>query len=228
MSEPAALPNQPLVVVTGASGALGQRCCEVLGQARARVVGLTHRTPTTAVVVQQHALDLNDTAATQQVFARIARTLGRIDALINIAGGFVWQPLAQGGVAAFDAMYQINLRSTVSACHAALPHLKNGARIINIGAASAQNGGAGMSAYAAAKAGVARLTESLAAELAAQNIHVNALLPGIIDTPANRADIPDADPAQWVSPDALIEVLMFLLTPAARAINGALIPVAGR
>jgi NAD(P)-dependent dehydrogenase (short-subunit alcohol dehydrogenase family) len=99
-------------------------------------------------------------------------------------------------------------------------------RVVNIGAASAINAGAGMGAYAAAKAGVHKLTESLAQELKGK-VTVNAVLPSILDTPVNRADMPDADFGKWVQPKDLAAVILFLASPEAGAITGALIPVTG-
>ena len=120
-------------------------------------------------------------------------------------------------------------RTVVAASMAALPHLPDGrGRIVNIGANSALKAGAGVGAYTASKAGVMRLTESLAEELKPRGITVNALLPSIIDTPPNRADMPDADFDRWVKPEQLAEVIVFLLSDAASAITGALIPVTGR
>jgi NAD(P)-dependent dehydrogenase (short-subunit alcohol dehydrogenase family) len=98
---------------------------------------------------------------------------------------------------------------------------------VNIGAYSAQRGLANMGAYIAAKSAVIRLTESMAAELRTQNINVNCVLPTIIDTPENRADMPDADPANWVAPHDLAQVIAFLASDAARAVHGAALPVTG-
>jgi NAD(P)-dependent dehydrogenase (short-subunit alcohol dehydrogenase family) len=110
-----------------------------------------------------------------------------------------------------------------------LPHLPaQQGRIINVGAAATAKAGAGMGAYTASKAGVAKLTEALAEELKDQAVTVNAVLPSIIDTPANRADMPSADFTRWVAPAALADVILFLASDAARAITGALIPVSGR
>ena len=151
---------------------------------------------------------------------------GRIDALLNLAGGFRWQTLADGDPAAWPLLYSMNAGATVAACRAALPHLlagPNGA-IVNVGAAGALKAAAGMGPYAASKAAVHKLTESLAEELKGR-VRVNAVLPSIIDTPANRKDMPDADPAAWVAPADLAAVILFLASPAARAVTGALLPV---
>jgi NAD(P)-dependent dehydrogenase (short-subunit alcohol dehydrogenase family) len=149
------------------------------------------------------------------------------DALVNIAGGFTWATLADGGVENWKRMYAMNAITAVTMTKAALATLRSrpGSRIINIGAGAAIQAAAGMGAYAASKAAVHRLTESLAAELAKDDITVNAILPAIIDTPTNRADMPGSDFSKWVQPLAIAEVILFLASPAARAINGALIPV---
>ncbi|MGL6113365.1 MAG: SDR family oxidoreductase, partial [Rubrivivax sp.] len=118
----------------------------------------------------------------------------------------------------------------VAASQAALKHLslQPAASIVNVGALAAQKAGAGMGAYAASKAGVARLTEAMAEEFKDRGLRVNAVLPSILDTPANRADMPDADVSRWVSPQALARVIAFLLSEDAAAVTGACIPVAGR
>ncbi len=109
----------------------------------------------------------------------------------------------------------------------ALPSIKASAagRIINIGAGGAIKADMGMAAYAASKSGVHRLTEALATELSDTNVTVNAILPSIIDTPTNRADMPDANFANWVKPDAIAQVIAFLASPAGGSISGALLPV---
>jgi NAD(P)-dependent dehydrogenase (short-subunit alcohol dehydrogenase family) len=124
----------------------------------------------------------------------------------------------------------MNVTTAANACRAALPHLRasTAGRIVNVGANAALRSGAGMGAYAASKAGVHRLTESLAEELKADRITVNAVLPSILDTPANRADMPKADPSAWVSPAELSAVILFLASAAASAVTGALVPVTGR
>jgi NAD(P)-dependent dehydrogenase (short-subunit alcohol dehydrogenase family) len=172
-------------------------------------------------------VDITDPAAAAEAVAACVARFGGVDVLVNVAGGFVWQTLADGGPQTWARMFAINVTTAVTMTQAALPHLlaRPGAAIINIGAGAATRAAAGMGAYAAAKSGIARLTESLAEELRGHDITVNAVLPSIIDTPANRADMPDADFATWVKPEALADVILFLASPAARAISGASIPV---
>jgi NAD(P)-dependent dehydrogenase (short-subunit alcohol dehydrogenase family) len=221
--------NNKLVVVTGALGVLGRAVAETAADAGATVVAVDRVDGTPPRGAQAApALDLGDADATRAAMAAIAKRHGRIDALVNVAGGFRWETVTDGSLETWDQLYGINVRTAVNACRAVLPHLPAGGRIVNIGAAGAVKAAMGMGAYAASKAGVARLTEALAEELKPRDITVNAVLPSIIDTPANRADMPDADPAQWVSPRALAEVIAFLLGPRAAAVTGALIPVTGR
>lgn len=218
-----------VVVVTGALGALGRAVTERLVAAGATVVAVDRISGASAHAAEVIALDLGDPAATQTALSGIAQRHGRIDGLVNIAGGFRWETLSDGAIDTWDQLYQLNLRTVVSAARAALPHFpQSGGRIVNIGAAGAVKAAAGMGAYAASKAGVARLTEALAEELKARDITVNAVLPSIIDTPANRADMPDADFSKWVTPLALANVIAFLLSEQAAAVTGALLPVTGR
>ncbi len=162
--------------------------------------------------------------------AAVKARFGRIDALLNIAGGFRWETMEAGDAATWERMFAINLKTALNASRAALPHLlESGAgRIVNVGAQPANHATAGMGAYAASKAAVHRLTESLADELKLKGVTVNAVLPSIIDTPANRADMPKAEFDRWVSPADLAAVMLFLASDEARAVTGALIPVTGR
>ena len=187
--------------------------------------------PGNATVVARTKMAMPATfgAAAKNAIDAAAGALGGLDALVNIAGAFRWETLADGDPETWDLLYRINLRTAVAASKAALAHLPDGrGRIVNIGAASALKAGAGVGAYTASKSGVMRFTESLAEELKPRGITVNALLPSIIDTPPNRADMPDADFSRWVKPEQLAGVIVFLLSDAASAITGALIPVTGR
>lgn len=219
-----------IVAVTGAAGALGRMTVEVLGKAGWKVVGIDlAEVPDEATALSIGGVDLTDEQAMQDAATRIATELGRLDGLVNVAGGFRWETILDGDIATWDRLYAMNLKTALIASRAALPLLrKSKGSIVNIGAAASSKAAMGMGAYAASKAGVARLTEALAEELKDEGVRVNAVLPSIIDTPANRADMPDAEFDRWVSPEQLANVIAFLLSPAATAITGALIPVTGR
>jgi NAD(P)-dependent dehydrogenase (short-subunit alcohol dehydrogenase family) len=228
-----------VVVVTGAFGALGRAVAAAFAERDARLA-LLDVAPQPPPVVRGRlgtapllfgGVDLSDMEATRRVMAATAMRFGGIDVLVNIAGGFLWQKLEDGDPETWDQLYAMNLRTAVVCCKAALPAMLERGRgsIINIGAgAAAARAGAGMGAYTASKAGVQRLTESLAEEVKDRGITVNAILPGVIDSPRNRADMPDADFSRWVAPEAIAEVILFLASDAARAVTGASIPVLGR
>lgn len=216
-------------IVTGGSGALGTAVVARLRAAGAHVATVARRPSPQADSTVFGGVDLADPAAAQAAVNAAVQTLGGLYALINIAGAFRWETLADGDVATWDLLYSTNLKTAVCASRAALPHLiANGeGRIVNMGAASAAKAAAGMGAYAASKAGVAKLTEALSEEVKAKGIAVNAVLPSVIDTAANRAEMPNADFSKWVTPEAIAELIAFLLSDRAGAITGALIPVAG-
>jgi NAD(P)-dependent dehydrogenase (short-subunit alcohol dehydrogenase family) len=224
------------VVITGAAGALGGAVARAFSGLGARVAHVDRGKAATAPpggVTGEHfflgGVDLTDFAQAQRVMDEVASRMGGIDVLVNIAGGFRWETVAEGSLDTWDFLYAINLKTAVCACKAALAHLPAGyGRIVNVGAAATAKAGTGMGAYTASKAGVAKLTEALAEELKDNAINVNAVLPTIIDTPANRAEMPKADFARWVEPAALADVILFLASDGARAITGASILVAGR
>lgn len=221
------------VVVTGGFGALGRAVGAVLTGQGARVALIDRAAVPAdrpAAEVALGGVELTQAEATHAAFAQAATALGGLDGLVNVAGGFRWELVATGSVETWEAMHEMNLRTALIATRAALPHLLSGGRgrIVNVGALASGQAGLGMGAYAASKAGVARLTEALAEELKDQGVTVNAVLPSILDTPANRADLPQADFSRWVQPAQLAEVIAFLLQDAAAAVTGALIPVRGR
>ncbi|TRO97116.1 SDR family NAD(P)-dependent oxidoreductase [Glycocaulis profundi] len=215
------------IIVTGACGALGTAVSDALAAEGHKVAGFCSRTvePRSGFTPVQVG-DIADPAEAQRAVTEAAGALGGVDALVCIAGGFVWETIADGAFETWQNMFDANLKTALAASLAALPRLPDGAgRIVMIGAAAAQPAGTGMGAYAASKSAVARLVESLADELKPRKINVNAVLPSIIDTPANRRDMPDADPSDWVGPSAIADVIGFLVSNRSRAITGALIPV---
>ena len=230
--------SQPrIVAVTGAYGILGAAVAKAAAGQGAKVALIDFATTAPEGLLEAcgpgalalSGVDLTDPDGANAAIDEAAAKFGGLDVLINVAGGFAWQTHVDGDPAVWDRLYAMNVRTTANASRAAIAHLKaSGAgRIVNIGANGAVKAGAGMGAYAASKAGVHRLTESLAEELKGQ-VTVNAVLPSIIDTPTNRADMPDADFASWVTPDELAAVILFLASEAASAVTGALIPVTGR
>jgi NAD(P)-dependent dehydrogenase (short-subunit alcohol dehydrogenase family) len=222
------------VIVTGGLGALGKAVAQRFAQEHWHV----------AVLDRVHAdalgagtplllgdIDLTDGPAAEGAMRKVTERFGRIDCLVNVAGGFRWELFDGGDLATFDRMFALNLRTAVAATRAALPYLKASGtgRIVNVGAGSAAaRAGAGVAAYTASKAAVHKFTESLADELKDAGVTVNAVLPGIIDTPQNRADMPNADTSRWVQPVDIAEVVLFLASPQARSVTGALIPVTGK
>ena len=220
--------NGKRVAITGAAGALGSgvtQCALALG-AEVILIDLAFATGEPKAGEQRVTLDLGDAEATRAAFERI----GVVDALFNLAGGFSMGPRTwEVSATEWQQMFDINVTTLQNAVRAVVPAMiarRRGA-IVNVGALGAVKGLGRMSAYGAAKSVVMRLTESLSAELKEHGINVNAVLPSMIDTPRNRADMPDADPARWVSPHDLGNVICFLGSDAARAIHGALIPVSG-
>ncbi|PPQ18155.1 NAD-dependent oxidoreductase [Bradyrhizobium sp. AC87j1] len=221
-----------VLIVTGAHGALGKVVAEIARSRGARVAGIDHapsQIPATPESIEIGGVDLSDAAQAKTAVDAAAKHFGRLDALINIAGGFAYETVDDGDVKTWQRMYALNVLTALNTSRAALPHLaaSRAGRIVNIGAMGALQAGSGMGPYAASKAGVHRLTEALASEWKGK-VTVNAVLPSIIDTTANRADMPKADFSKWVTPQELTEVILFLASEAASGITGALIPVGGR
>lgn len=216
------------IVVTGASGALGHAVVRAFADRGDQVAAIVRR-PAAELpegVRQVSGGDLADPASARSALDDAAAALGGgIDALVHLVGGFEWATVEQSRPETWRRLFGDNVETTLGAVQAVLPWLGEGASILCVGAASAEPAGAGMAPYAAAKSGVARIVEALALELKPRGIRVNAILPAMIDTPRNRADMPDASPADWTSPAAIADAVLFLASAQARAISGALIPV---
>jgi 3-oxoacyl-[acyl-carrier protein] reductase len=224
--------NGKVIVITGASGVLGKVVAETARSHGAKAAEVDYTASTVAPTFDRLVIggvDLSDPAQAVKAIDAAAAHFGRLDALVNIAGAFSFETVAEGDPKTWQRLYAINVMTALNASRAAIPHLvRSGTgRIVNIGAMGAVQAGAGMGPYAASKAGVHRLTEALAAELKGK-ITVNAVLPSTIDTPANRRDMPQADVSKWVTADELANVILFLASDAASAVTGALIPVNGR
>lgn len=219
------------VIVTGGFGVLGQAVAQVFAEqgnkvARIDYAAQAHTLLTGALDIG--GVDLTEAPSTQKAVEEVVAAHGGIDVLVNVAGGFVWETLEGGSLTTFGKMHAMNLLTTATITQIALPELKKSqaGRIINVGAGGAVTAGRGMAAYAASKSGVHRFTEALADELIGTSVTANAILPSIIDTPTNRADMPKSDFSRWVSPDAVAKVILLLASPEAGAVSGALLPVA--
>ena len=221
-----------VVAITGASGALGRAVVEAAADHGARLALIDHaaaRGTPRPTRIEIGGIDLAEPSEANRAIEAATTHYGRLDVLINIAGAFSFQTVSDGDTATWERLYRVNTLTALNASRAAIPHLiaSGSGRIINIGALGALKAGSGMGPYAASKSGVHRLTEALANELKG-NVTVNAVLPSTIDTPANRRDMPKADFSAWVTPQELANVILFLASPEASAITGALIPVNGR
>jgi NAD(P)-dependent dehydrogenase (short-subunit alcohol dehydrogenase family) len=219
--------NNRTVIVTGAAGNLGKAVAGAFADQGANLVLVDLKLEGLAaafgaenaqrVFVPANLLEMAGASGVAQ--AALAR-YGRIDVLCNIAGGFrMGETVHETTDENWNFLFDINTRTLLHAVRA------GGGKIVNVGAFAAQKGVAQMGAYTASKGTVIRMTEAMAAELRDKNINVNCVLPTIIDTPENRAAMPKADPAKWVAPSDLANVIVFLASDAARAVHGAAVPV---
>jgi len=230
-----------VAMVAGASGALGGALVGRLAAAGARVAAVDRDAARLESVLQAagwapgerltlFGVDLADAGAVEALVAGVVARQGRLDHLFNVAGTFgMAESVEATSEELWSRLWNANFVATLNACRAAAPAMKRqgSGTIVNVGSRASLRGDAGVAAYSIAKTAVVRLTESLAAEGKAQGVRVNCVLPHTLDTPANRAAMPDADPSTWVGLDALVDTLLFLSSPAARAIHGAAIPVFG-
>lgn len=228
------------VMITGAAGNLGRAVASTFEAEGARLVLLDRADPVLQSAFGADgaggaarllvAADLLDAAQVAAAVTQAVRRFGRIDVLCHLAGAFrMGEAVHATSDDTWDFLFDLNARSVLNIARAVVPHMTRhgGGKIVHVGAFAALRGDARMGAYAASKSSVIRLTESMAAELREKNVNVNCVLPTIIDTPENRAAMPDADPSRWVAPDDLASVIAFLASDAARAVHGAALPVAG-
>ncbi|MES2980085.1 MAG: SDR family NAD(P)-dependent oxidoreductase [Pseudomonadota bacterium] len=225
------------VVITGASGHLGRAVAAAFAAEGCRRVLIDrghHSMPESALVTDPDVMQISADLLVQEQVTRAMSDAkaryGRVDVLCNLAGGFrMGEPVHETSDATWAFLHDINARTVLNTSRAVVPHMlaQRGGKIINVGAFAAQRGVAHMGAYIASKSAVIRLTETMSAELRDRGININCVLPTILDTPENRAAMPDADPSRWVSTDALAAVIVFLASDAARAVHGAALPVTG-
>ncbi len=229
-----------VILITGASGSLGSAVARRFAAEGARLALVARRQSDLDALAQElaptetlvEAADLNDPAAVTALVERVVARFGGIDALVHTVGGYAaGKPVHETDVDLLDKMYNLNVRPvfiTAGRVAQAMVARGQGGKIVVIAAKPELKGSAKNAAYSASKSAVLRIVESMALELRDQGINVNAVLPSIIDTPANRADMPKADPAKWVTPDDLAGTILFLCSDAAAKINGASIEVYGR
>lgn len=229
-------------IVTGGTGALGGAVVRALLEAGARVAvpfrkpGELEELRKTAAPGPQAALsgamvDLTDEAGVAAAFQRFARDQGGLDILVNAAGSFGGgKPAHQTPWSLWQQQLDVNLKTAVIASRAAAISMleRGGGAIVNVSSRPATQDGKNLAAYAASKRALLQLTEAMAAELVDSGITVNAILPSVIDSPANRASSPGADYTLWPKPQEIARVILFLVGPDARLISGARVPVYGR
>lgn len=230
-----------VVVVTGGAGNLGTAAVKRFYAAGARVAVIDRERQIVESVFGEEmpegeycmyvAGNLLDESSVASMTEAILNEFGRIDVLVNIAGGFsMGPPMHETPLKTYEFMMDLNAKTVFLMSSAVIPHMleQGGGKIISTAARAGLKGAAKMGPYTASKAAVIRLTEAMAAELRDDNINVNCIMPGTIDTPGNRKDMPNADFDKWVQPESLADVIYFLATEQARDINGAAIPVYGR
>jgi NAD(P)-dependent dehydrogenase (short-subunit alcohol dehydrogenase family) len=224
--------SSPVVIVTGACGNLGRAVVAALAAGGSVVVAVDHATggDASAAATVLGGVDLTDEAQAARVVDAALSAHGRLDGCVHTVGGFAYAKAATSDAALFERMFRLNVLTTANLFRAALGPMRESrsGSLVAIGAGAALKAPAGLAAYAAAKAGVLRIVESYAEEVKTEGVRVNAVLPSIIDTPQNRADMPKADPSKWVRPEQLAGVIAFLLSDASSAITGASVPVPGR
>src|SRR5215469_3296747 len=229
-----------VVIVTGSVGNLGLATARACQEAGARTVLVDRSTDRLRenypdlVDSPNHlfagGVDLGKPESLGHMVRSACERFGRVDALVNTVGGYRGgKPVHETDMTDWDFLFGVNLRTTLLCCRAVIPQMLRQAsgKIINVASRDGLRGSAGYAAYSASKSAVLRLTESLADELKTSNINVNCIMPGTIDTPQNRAAIPNGDFSKWVEPAAIAEVIAFLASDASRAINGAALPVYG-
>jgi NAD(P)-dependent dehydrogenase (short-subunit alcohol dehydrogenase family) len=224
------------VIVTGGTGALGRVVVKQLLEGGARIAvpyraagewrGLLASAGDGAPLFGAPA-DLSTPAGARSFVDEAARQLGVLDGVALVAGGWAGGALFEEAPDdSWERMLRANLDTAAHVCRATLPHLrKQGGSVVAVGSRAAQTGGAGMAAYAVSKVAVHALVEVLALENAGRGVRFNAVLPGTIDTPANRRAMPDADHRKWTSPEAVARVVVFLLSGESAPTTGALVPV---
>jgi NAD(P)-dependent dehydrogenase (short-subunit alcohol dehydrogenase family) len=220
--------HNKVVIITGATGGLGQTVTAEFSDAGATLV-VAERRPSTNLPdgVQSVTADVTQESDVQQLVTEVKNKTGRIDCLINLVGGFAMGRLSETSPSDWSKMLSLNLTAAFLLSRAVVPRMidQGSGRVIHIGARAAIDPFPGAAAYLVSKSGLVAMIKILALELAGSGVNVNGVLPTIIDTPVNRQNMPDADYTKWVKPESIAQLLVFLASDEANAINGALIPI---
>jgi NAD(P)-dependent dehydrogenase (short-subunit alcohol dehydrogenase family) len=217
-----------VVLIAGGSGGLGQTVVPAFVRAGARVITVDRHPPASQAEGQTAMkADVSDEADVQRLVKDVMQQTGRIDALINLVGGFALGRVVETEVALWQRMLAMNLTAAFLLSRAVLPPMleRRAGRIVHVAARAALEPFPGAAAYVVSKSGLVALIRTLALETAGTGVTVNGVLPTTIDTPANRKNMPDADPSQWVRPESIAQLLIFLASAEAEQVNGALIPL---
>lgn len=229
--------NELVVMVTGAAGNLGRAVVRELLASSAKIVSVERNLVAQArrpagggtSFLELGGIDLTDLSSCQDAVRQALDAFGRIDALVNTVGGFQTGPVGELGLDQWDHMFQMNARTAYIISAAVLKPMQEAGygRIVHVAATPGLKAGANQAAYAASKSAVIRLTEAIAAENRDKRITANCILPGTIDTPQNRAAMPNAKTDGWIQPDDIAKLIGFLISPAGGIVTGAAIPAAG-
>jgi len=220
--------NGKVVLIAGGSGALGKTITPAFVRSGARVI-TADRNPPPVQVTEGKALkaDVTDETDVRRLVDDVVRTAGCLDVLVNLVGGFSAGRIADTDVSLWHRMLTVNLTSAFLLSKAVLPHMmkRGSGRILHVAAWAAVEPFPGAGAYIVAKSGLLAMIRVLALELKGSGVTVNGVLPTTVDTPANRANMPEADPSTWTKPESIAEALLFLASQEAGQISGAAIPV---
>jgi NAD(P)-dependent dehydrogenase (short-subunit alcohol dehydrogenase family) len=231
--------NHSVILITGAAGNLGRAVSSKLAASGFRLA-LVDRTiesldtvvaglPKDGEYLALPSIDLSDSAAATEMAAHVVKRFGVISGLVNTVGGFRTGPVIEEAVDQWQLMMTLNAYVTLTTSAAVLPFMRNAGfgRIVHVSAAAGLKAGANQAAYAASKAAVIRVVESIAEEHRKDGITANCILPSTIDTPQNRADMPDAPTDSWVRPSAIAELIEFLVSEQSRVVTGSAINATG-
>jgi NAD(P)-dependent dehydrogenase (short-subunit alcohol dehydrogenase family) len=233
--------KEKVVIVTGAAGVLGTAVSQAFLEAGAQVVYVDVAGERMDSVISKATQDpehrlaivanLMSAEEAERIASEVIERFGKVDILVNTVGGYqAGKPLHETPQESWDFMLDLNARTVYNACKAVIPYMlqKSSGSILSIAARPGLTGRRNMAAYSVSKSAVISMTESMAAELLEAGIRANCIIPGTIDTPTNRKDMPDADFNKWVKPESLAQVILFLSHDMARDVTGAALPVYGR